>query len=301
MILGIDEVGRGSWAGPLVVGAVVLGGVAIEGLTDSKKLSKKRREELDLIIRDKAAGIGIGWVSPGEIDEIGLSRALKLATIRAVEQVKCAYDEIIIDGTVNFLAETGKGKYVKTMPKADLLIPSVSAASIIAKVARDNYMAKQSLEYRGYGFEKHVGYGTKVHSDALDKIGITPMHRLSFKPMEKYLNSSKNIGNQAEDFAAKYLIKKGHKIIAKNWKTKRCEIDIVSRLHDKLFFVEVKYRSSRDQGGGTSAITSQKLRRMRFGAEIYLAHNNLRDIDAELAVISVSGQPMIIEQFLEIL
>jgi ribonuclease HII len=102
MILGIDEVGRGSWAGPLVVGAVVLGGEVIEGLTDSKKLSKKRREQLDIEIREKAKGIGLGWVDSTEIDEIGLSKSLCLATKRAVEQIKTPYSEIIIDGTVNF-------------------------------------------------------------------------------------------------------------------------------------------------------------------------------------------------------
>ena len=169
-----------------MVGAVVLGGKTIDGLTDSKKLSKKRREQLDVEIREKAQGFGLGWVEAGEIDQIGLSESLKLATIRAVEQVKVSYDEIIIDGTVNFLAETGKGKYVKTMKKADLLIPSVSAASIIAKVARDNFMAQQDNKYPGYGFSKHVGYGTAMHAAAIKKLGVTPLHRLSFGPLKKY-------------------------------------------------------------------------------------------------------------------
>ncbi len=125
MILGIDEVGRGPWAGPLVIGAVVLGDIAIEGLNDSKKLTKKKREALDIIIRRDAAGFGLGWVSSEEIDEIGLSAALRLATVRAVEQVKVSYHEIIIDGTINFLAETSKGKYVTTLPKGDALIPAI--------------------------------------------------------------------------------------------------------------------------------------------------------------------------------
>src|SRR5690349_5291334 len=120
MILGIDEVGRGPWAGPLVIGAVVLGGATIEGLTDSKKLTKKRRDELDVIIRREAAGFGLGWVDANEIDEIGLSAALVLATKRAVEQVKVPYHEIIIDGTINFLKDTNKGQYVTTLKKADL-------------------------------------------------------------------------------------------------------------------------------------------------------------------------------------
>jgi ribonuclease HII len=188
MILGIDEVGRGSWAGPLVVGAVVLGSGQIEGLTDSKKLTKKQRERLDIEIRDKAIGFGLGWVRAEEIDNIGLSAALVLATKKAVEQVKISYHEIIIDGTINFLKDTTKGKFVTTLKKADLLIPSVSAASIIAKVARDNYMAEQDDIYPGYGFKKHVGYGTALHISAIDKFGVTSLHRLSFKPLQKYID-----------------------------------------------------------------------------------------------------------------
>lgn len=186
MILGIDEVGRGPWAGPLVIGAVVLGSVAIDGLTDSKKLTKKKREQLDIEIREKAAGFGLGWVAASEIDEIGLSAALNLATKRAVEQVKVPYHEIIIDGTINFLKNTSKEQYVTTLKKADLLVPSVSAASIIAKVARDTYMTAQGEVYTGYGFASHVGYGTAAHRAAIDTLGVTPLHRLSFAPLQKY-------------------------------------------------------------------------------------------------------------------
>lgn len=186
MILGIDEVGRGPWAGPLVIGAVVLGDARIDGLTDSKKLSKKRREELDIIIRREAVSFGLGWVSAAEIDAIGLSEALRLATRRAVEQVTSPYHEIVIDGTINFLSDTSKGRYVTTLKKADLLIPSVSAASIIAKVARDNYMTRQDEQYPGYSFTSHSGYGTAVHRKAIDELGVTPLHRLSFAPLVKY-------------------------------------------------------------------------------------------------------------------
>jgi ribonuclease HII len=229
MILGIDEVGRGPWAGPLVVGAVVLGGAMIEGLTDSKKLSKKRREELDVIIREQATGYGLGWVHADEIDEVGLAEALRLATIRAVEQVDTPYYEIIIDGTINFLADTSKGQYVTTMKKADLLVPSVSAASIIAKVARDKYMAEQDELYDGYKFASHVGYGTAVHRAAIESRGVTPLHRLSFAPLAKYkaVSASANIqpptappgnhmGGVAEDEAASYLIRLGHDIVERN-------------------------------------------------------------------------------------
>jgi ribonuclease HII len=302
MILGIDEVGRGPWAGPLVVGAVVLGGIEIEGLTDSKKLSKTRRDELDIIIRDKAAGYGLGWVSAEEIDEIGLSEALKLATIRAVEQVEAPYHEIMIDGTINFLKETSKGQYVTTLAKADLLIPSVSAASIIAKVARDNFMAEQDLVYPGYSFTSHVGYGTAVHQAAITELGVTPLHRRSFAPIAKLTGgvTTKQIGDSGEQAAESYLIEHGHTVLERNWKTRYCEIDIVSQKDDTVYFTEVKYRRNALQGGGLGAITPQKLKKMKFAAEFYTTVNKLQTDSLKLAVISVTGTPPTVETFLEI-
>lgn len=338
MILGIDEVGRGPWAGPLVVGAVVLGSEKIDGLIDSKKLSKKRREELSLIIREKAAGFGLGWVGANEIDKIGLSEALKLATRLAVQQVEASYNEIIIDGTVNFLANTNKGQYVTTMKKADLLIPSVSAASIIAKVARDNFMAEQDTVYPGYNFKKHVGYGTLEHRQAIEKLGVTPLHRLSFAPLTKYnlrLNpdlahtfvskhsqssqllrsrfeqkrereqdsaiiTTKQIGNLAETEAANYLIRHGHKIIERNWKTKYCEIDIISKKENILYFTEVKYRKISDFGDGLAAITDKKLKQMKFSAKLYVQYKKVSNMDQRLTAISLKGQPPKVEEYLEI-
>jgi ribonuclease HII len=311
MILGIDEVGRGPWAGPLVVGAVVLGGATIPGLTDSKKLTKKRREELDGIIREQASGFGLGWVPADEIDAIGLSAALVLATKRAVEQIDVPYSEIIIDGTVNFLKDTTKGAYVTTLTKADLLIPSVSAASIVAKVARDAYMTEQDCVYPGYGFTRHVGYGTAVHRAAIEKFGVTPLHRLSFAPLARYRSPStalinkatplnttypvttKMIGDAAETEATNYLLKLGHTIIERNWKTKFCEIDIVSIKDKTIYFHEVKYRKNAQQGGGIAAITPTKLRQMRFAAEYYA-------LKSKLTAVAVTGEPPEVERFLEI-
>jgi len=321
MILGIDEVGRGPWAGPLVVGAVVLGDAKIEGLTDSKKLTKKKRDLLDVLIREQASGFGLGWVPADEIDTIGLSAALRLATRRAVEQVKTPYSEIIIDGTINFLRDTSKGQYVTTLPKADLLIQSVSAASIIAKVARDNYMALQDTLYPGYGFASHVGYGTAQHRNAIEKIGITPLHRLSFAPLAKYRpeiadvplskrtqkpqpnlrrQTTKQIGDSAEDVAAEYLRGLGHDILARNWKTKFCEIDIVSLDGQTIYFTEVKYRNSAAQGGGVGAVTAKKQQHMRFAAEFYAASHKLKGVDLQLLAIATSGQPPVVTHFLQI-
>lgn len=301
MILGIDEVGRGPWAGPLVVGAVVLGGQEIDGLTDSKKLSKKKRDLLDIEIREKASGFGLGWVHSDELDQVGLAAALRLATIRAVEQIKAPYHEIIIDGTINFLSDTAKGKYVTTMPKADLLVPSVSAASIIAKVARDNYMSEQGEKFKEYGFADHVGYGTAKHIAAIEKNGVTPLHRLSFAPLKKYKEkaTTKQIGDLAEDVAVEYLIKNKHKIIARNYKTKTYEIDIVSKKDDVYYFNEVKYRKTNNSGDGFDAITSQKLQKMVYAARCYTQSFDINK-DIRLMAVSISNDPPVVDDYLDI-
>lgn len=316
MILGIDEVGRGPWAGPLVVGAVVLGGKAIDGLTDSKKLTKKRREELDIIIRRDAEAYGLGWVGAMEIDAIGLSEALVLATKRAVEQIKAPYHEIIIDGTINFLKDTSKGRYVTTLKKADLLVPSVSAASIIAKVARDNYMTEQHAIYPAYKFSSHVGYGTGAHRAAIEANGVTSLHRLSFAPLQKYRIETKDavddtikqsgittkqIGDAGESAVVDYLNARGHRVVARNWRTKFCEIDIISYHDNTVYFTEVKYRKKDDQGGGLAAVTKQKQRQMKFAAEYYALKNKIKDTNMILAAADVTGEPPQVKEFLKLI
>lgn len=292
-LLGIDEVGRGPWAGPLVVGACVLR-ETIEGLNDSKKLTPKRREKLAAEIHEKAY-CGLGWVSAAELDKLGLSASLRKAcreAVKAVQAQKPEFNEIIIDGTINFLSDTPLGKYVAVLPKADALVPEVSAASIIAKVARDNYMIKLAERFPGYGFEKHVGYGTAAHKAALLELGPCEEHRKSFRPIAELIGSgpqntiAKNIadGNRGEDMATKYLEKHRHKIVARNWKTKWCEIDIVSEKDNILFFSEVKYRK---RGNGLDAITPAKQKQMRFAAEMFL--QKYPDKNARLSAIAVNG------------
>lgn len=183
MIVGIDEVGRGCWAGPLVAGAVLLG-ESIAGLRDSKKLSSTQRERLDATIRVAAIGYGLGWVTPQEIDTIGLTAAVRLAMERACACIAAPYEQIIIDGNINFFADNPQAS---TLVHGDDLVPAISAASIIAKVARDRYMTEQAIRYPGYGFEKHVGYGTAAHSAALQALGVCDMHRKSFKPVRAIL------------------------------------------------------------------------------------------------------------------
>ncbi|MDR0397996.1 MAG: ribonuclease HII [Candidatus Nomurabacteria bacterium] len=301
-ILGIDEVGRGAWAGPLVVGAVVLA-ESIDGLADSKKLTKKRREELTKQIKASGAGIGLGWVSAAKLDEIGLSEALKLATRRAVEQVKVPYHEITIDGTINFLAGTNKSDFVTTLKKADQLISSVSAASIVAKVARDAYMAELEAKYPGYGFAEHVGYGTAAHRKALAKFGATSEHRMSFKPLGAVtaktsgIKTTKKLGDAAEEKVAAWLEQQGYKIVARNWKTKLCEIDIVAEKDKKLYFVEVKYRKNSEYGSGLEVITPKKQTQMAFASEVFTNTYSLVGVDKCLAAVDVTGESNEIRDF----
>ncbi|HEX9153601.1 MAG TPA: ribonuclease HII [Candidatus Saccharimonadales bacterium] len=185
MILGVDEVGRGCWAGPVVAGAVILREL-IPGLADSKKLTKLQRERLDAQIRLDAVAIGLGWVTAAEVDDIGLTEAVCLAMVRAVAEITQDqdYDELIIDGNYNFLPNYPKSS---CLIKADDTVPSVSAASIVAKVARDAYMSNASLNYPGYHFEKHVGYGTAAHLAALKIHGVCDLHRRSFAPIRAIL------------------------------------------------------------------------------------------------------------------
>ncbi len=318
MILGIDEVGRGPWAGPLVVGAVVLGGAEIVGLTDSKKLSKKQREVLAPQILANAAAVALGWVSASELDEVGMSEALRLATRRAVQQVTSPYHEIIIDGTINLLAGTALERHVTTLPKADLLIPSVSAASIVAKVARDAYMTEQDTIYPGYGFARHAGYGVAAHRAAIERLGVTPLHRLSFAPLQKYragmvasdsvmssvvtkqavTRSTRAVGDASESAAAQELERRGHAILDRNWRTRWCEIDIISAFQNTLYFTEVKHRKNDKGGDGFAAITATKLKQMTFAAELYATKHS--GYDMRLAVVATTGEPPRVVDYLEL-
>ena len=183
MIVGVDEVGRGCWAGPVAAGAVVLS-KRMRGLKDSKLLTAPQRVALDAKIRVNALSFGIGWASVEEIDQLGMTEAVRLAMHRALDLITVEYDELVVDGNYNYFADNPKSR---TLIDADNLIPEVSAASIIAKVARDAYMAEIAANFPQYGFERHVGYGTAAHRAALALHGVCELHRQSFKPIQALL------------------------------------------------------------------------------------------------------------------
>lgn len=182
MVIGVDEVGRGCWAGPLVAAAVSLNSNDVSGLADSKVLKAKKREQLYDQLMFSTAMVGVGWVWPDEINELGLTKSVEIAMWRAVKELEYEDAEIIIDGNINYLPQL---RNIQTLIKADDLIPEVSAASIVAKIERDRYMVEVAKKYPEYGFEKHVGYGTKIHQQALELYGVLPIHRTNYKPIRK--------------------------------------------------------------------------------------------------------------------
>ena len=253
------------------------------------------------------------------------------------------------------------------MAKADGLVPSVSAASIVAKVARDQFMAEQDAVYPGYGFASNAGYGVVKHRAAIERLGVTPLHRLSFAPLAKYADNkakpravpqktvvqsgeppvgypqkiirgprkvaqifsenitpdagnvaridlsntissetkkpmtTRQIGDKGEQAAADWLTADGHEIVARNWRTRYCEIDIVSVKGKVLYFTEVKYRKNDDFGDGLAAITAKKQRQMRFAAELFLAGKpECSGMAAKLLAASVSGDPPAVQAVVEV-
>ncbi len=184
-MIGIDEVGRGAWAGPLLVVAARQVSDLPVGLADSKRLTKRARAELVPDIQT-ACEIGEGWVEPSEIDTLGLTAAMRLGVLRALKAINATEAEsIILDGHINYCDPLFTA--VRCVIKADALHPIVSAASIYGKVTRDALMAAQDDHYPDHGFSSHVGYGTKTHRDALQAHGVTSLHRLSYKPLQAYL------------------------------------------------------------------------------------------------------------------
>jgi len=326
LILGLDEVGRGAWGGPLAVGAVVLDSARhIDGLNDSKQLSRQFREHEIREIQNGAIAIGVGWINANIIDQIGLTKALKLASRHAFAQIPAEVrdhlDQIVIDGTQNFLdAESGtvREKTI-TLIKADAKIASVSAASIVAKVCRDHYMRRLDQLWPDYGFAGHVGYGTALHRAAIAKFGpIAGIHRFSFAPITEFAGQrisrktettvkqilgkvSRSLGYDAETVAAEFLTAHGHRIISRNFKTKFYEIDIISVYHKTLYFTEVKFRENANFGGGLDAITSRKLNQMRRAVEIFMSQRAdfAKGFDVQLSAIALSHNPPRVDEFIE--
>ena len=183
MIVGVDEAGRGPWAGPVVAGAVILDDTRpISGLRDSKKLSEKQREALWIEITEKCICYGVGMSSCAEIDAINILQATFLAMRRAVSNLSKKPVAAWVDGN----QDPHLNMPTRLIVQGDALEPVISAASIIAKVTRDRLMQDLDAQFPGYGFAQHKGYGTRLHREALEKLGPSACHRRSFKPVKLY-------------------------------------------------------------------------------------------------------------------
>ena len=191
IVAGIDEAGRGPWAGPVVAGAVILNPATLpenlrQGLDDSKKLKPARREELFEVLQDHS-DFGVGIAEVDEIDDVNILQATLNAMGRALKGLEGTPDVALVDGN----RPPKLPCEVQCIIKGDGLSLSIAAASIIAKVTRDRMMADLAENYPGYGWERNAGYGTKAHQEGLKRLGVTPHHRKSFKPIINILRKSR--------------------------------------------------------------------------------------------------------------
>ncbi|MFQ5534248.1 MAG: ribonuclease HII [Sphingomonadales bacterium] len=195
VVAGVDEVGRGPWAGPVAAAAVILDPARIPpGIDDSKRLNKRRRERLhDEIMAAARAGhsqVGVGQASVEEVDRLNVLAASLLAMTRAIEALPAPPDLVLIDGNQ---APNNLPCPARTIVKGDRISLSIAAASIVAKVTRDKIMAELAAEYPDYGWERNAGYGTRHHRDALHLVGISPLHRKSFAPIRQLMTQESGL------------------------------------------------------------------------------------------------------------
>lgn len=240
IICGVDEAGRGPLAGRVYAAAVILPcDSIIEGINDSKKLTEKKRELLYDIILETAVDFGVGWADEKEIDQINILQASMLAMRRAAQQLTVKPDLYLIDGN----RHPQIPGLCKCEVKGDANSACIAAASILAKVSRDRYMAQQALLYPDYDFSQHKGYGTALHYEKLAAFGPCPIHRVTFlKNIDRA--PRENRGKRGEDIAAQYIIDKGYTILERNARSPYGEIDIIAYDNEYILFIEVKQRNN---------------------------------------------------------
>ncbi len=244
LVAGIDEAGRGPLAGPVAAAAVILDPESpIEGLADSKRLTARRRSALYEVIIDKALAVGIGESQREEIDRLNIFQATIAAMQRAVDALNPQPDHLLIDGKSIRLDHPSQ----ETIIDGDETVPAICAASIVAKVYRDRIMAEYHKVYPEYGFDKHKGYGTKAHLQALADYDACPIHRQSFRPVRQHLPQWRNfkdikiLGRLGERIAATYLIENGYTICDLNYNAAHLgELDIVAERGAIIVVCEVK-------------------------------------------------------------
>ena len=276
LVAGIDEVGRGPLAGPVVAAAVILPKECkIEGVNDSKKLSAKKREELYDVILEKAVSYGIGVVSNERIDEINILQATYEAMREALSQLKPRAEYILADAvTIPMVSTPQKG-----IIGGDGKSMSIGAASIVAKVYRDRLMEAYDAAYPGYGFASNKGYGAAEHIAGIKKQGITPIHRKTFLKslLPQQGDTAVDKGQRGEALAAKQMERMGYKILERNFHALKAEIDIIAKKENTIVFTEVKYRQNEEMGTPAEAVDYRKQQNILRAAKVYIAQNCLME------------------------
>jgi len=294
LIAGVDEAGRGPLAGPVVASAVILPeNHKIEGLKDSKKLSKKKRAILFDIIQKNALSIGIGKIDVKIIDKINIREATFKAMHMALGNLNLKPDRALIDGyPLNNQIIPNIG-----IIGGDNIEDSIKAASIVAKVTRDKIMTDYSIIFPEYGFEKHSGYGTKFHLLALDNYMATPIHRRTFKPVKnrmptmKWLIDNDRINWMCEKLAALYLIGMGMKIIEINKKQSHfMNINIIADDNNQIVYINVLNGEQNEKNRFPKFLIKKQLKKFNnFLKES--SKNNLKFNPPRFDIISVKLQP----------
>ena len=299
-LAGIDEAGRGPLAGPVAAAAVILPqNVDLPEVTDSKKISEKKRERLFDEIYKTALSIGVGVIHEEVIDKNNILQATYMSMRMAVGNLSVTPEILLVDGNKADI----KHYQQESIINGDQKSLSIAAASIIAKVTRDRIMRQYDIVFPDYGFAKHKGYGTKQHIEAIQKSKATPIHRKSFNPVTHhlpnmpYLQRNRLLGKLGEQLAAIKLIWKDHEIIEMNYNVPKVgELDIISRNNGDLVFTEVKTQTTgHGWGKPSSQIDEKKRDRIMNAVQHYMDTNEL-DCNFRFDVAEVilgSGKPQI--------
>lgn len=283
VLCGVDEVGRGPLAGPVLACACIMPkDVIVEGVTDSKKISKKKLKLLSQSIKNMAIDYAFGMENNKTIDLINIKQATLSAMKKAVSNLKIKPDILLIDAEQIDIP-------IKQLniAKGDLLEYQISCASILAKVKRDEIMNKFDSIYPNYGFSTNAGYGTKKHYKGIDEFGITPIHRKSF--LKKYFISRNNMqtGRLGEELACDVLKKKGYEIVERNFRSNYGEIDIIAKKQDEIYFIEVKTRKNAVRAYACEAVDFRKQDRIIKTSEYFLQVNNLMEKTVHFDVFEI--------------
>ena len=291
-VAGLDEVGRGTLAGPVAAGAVILPKKPRRKLfnlvRDSKQMSAPQRDEAYDLITKAARSCAVGWADASEIDRYGIVPSVRLAMRRALGRLDERAQHLLIDA----LALPSTNLPQTSIVRGDSKSLSIAAASVIAKVERDRFMIDLAESYPGYGFESHKGYGTQQHLEAIRELGPSPSHRMTFRPVAYAKSRLKRVhpsvsGEWAESFVVRDLIDRGIEIVSRNYRTRFGEVDLIAKDGSTIAFIEVRARRSTTFGSPAETISRGKARRITAACHEYLQRHKLTGADWRIDVAEV--------------